>query len=451
MVPTSTSALAFEGALFIVAKRPPASAARWRSVAMRTGKRSFLSSLVFGPLALANFGFGRAAAERLRTRGREIDAADFPNLQAALDAVPATGASVRLPAGEFKLTRPLRITRERTRLAGAGDATRLVNVNESGEPALIVRHPERDSDPKARLWGIQLEGFRVSGNPKSGDGLQIEGVNEILIRALDIDHNGGHGINLVDGYENPRICQLNVTYNGKAGLNILKGHDLVVSANQFEENQDALRCIDSYNLTMTGNNIDDHLRDGIVIENTYGSVISGNMIEECAGAAMVLDRDCYGITISANVIAHNWNGIQLRDAWGCAVSANTFTIVAERALFIGPGAGRITVTGNNFSNDYLGAGLRKRTRPDAAWPEVTRATGVLLEATSDVAIVGNVFAGLADSAVHATGECRRVTLVGNVVSDIGRRDSGPVTAFRLDTVQEAIEALNAVEKKFQGK
>jgi len=48
----------------------------------------------------------------------------------------------------------------------------------------------------------------------------------------------------------------------------------------------------------------------------------------------------------------------------------------------------------------------------------------LLEATSDVAIVGNVFAGLADSAVHATGECRRVTLVGNVVSDIGRRDSG---------------------------
>jgi len=28
-------------------------------------------------------------------------------------------------------------------------------------------------------------------------------------------------------------------------------------------------------------------------------VISGNMIEECAGAAMVLDRDCYGITISA--------------------------------------------------------------------------------------------------------------------------------------------------------
>jgi parallel beta-helix repeat protein len=244
---------------------------------------------------------------------------------------------------------------------------------------------------------------------------------------------------------------MNITYNGKAGLNIIRGHDLVVSANQFEENQDAVRCIDSYNLTLTGNNIDDHLRDGVVIENTYGSVVSGNMIEECAGAAIVLDRDCYGITMSANVIAHNWNGIQLRDAWGCTVSANTFTIVAERALFIGPGAGRITVTGNNFSNDYLGNGERKRSRPEGKWPEITRATGLMLEGTSDIAVVGNVFSGLADRAVSATGECRRVTVVGNVVTDIGRRGGEPVTAFELETVQEKVAGLNAVEKKFEGK
>ena len=55
---------------------------------------------------------------------------------------------------------------------------------------------------------------------------------------------------------------------------------------------------------MTGNNLDDHLGDGVVIENTYGSVVAGNMIEECKGTAIVLDRDCYGIALSANVIAH---------------------------------------------------------------------------------------------------------------------------------------------------
>ena len=97
---------------------------------------------------------------------------------------------------------------------------------------------------------------------------------------------------------------------------------------ESEENKDALHCINGYNLCMNGNNLDDHLRHGVVIENTYGSVVSGNMIEECRGTAIVLDRDCYGITLAANVIAHDSaGGIDLRDAHGCAVSANTFTIM----------------------------------------------------------------------------------------------------------------------------
>jgi parallel beta-helix repeat protein len=268
---------------------------------------------------------------------------------------------------------------------------------------------------------------------------------------MTIDHNGGHGINLVDGYENPRISNLNVTYNAKAGLNLFKCHDIIVSASQFEENQDALRCIDGYNLTLTGNNIDDHLRDGVVIENTYGSVVSGNMIEECAGAAMVLDRDCYGITLSANVIAHNRYGIQLKGAWGCAVSANTFTIVAERALFIGPGSGRITVTGNNFSNDYLGRGRRKRAVPDGEWPAITRATGVVLEGTSDVAIVGNVFTGLEAGAVESTGECRRVTLVGNVAADLGHRKGASAAAYDTRSVLDGATGLNTAEPGTAGR
>jgi parallel beta-helix repeat protein len=419
---------------------------------MLRNKRTFLSSILVSPLAFSRLAAGgNAEAAQAGSGASEIDASKFSSLQAALDAVAEGGGVVRMPPGEFRLARPLVLARERTRLIGSGDATRLLNVNEAGEPALVVRHPRRSSEPTARLWGVQLEGFRVSGNPKSGDGLYIEGVNELMLRSLTVERNGGHGIHLVEGYENPRLCHMNVTYNGKAGLNIMRGHDLVVSANQFEENQDAVRCIDSYNLALTGNNIDDHLRDGVVVENTYGSVISGNMIEESAGAAIVLDRNCYGITLSANVIAHNWNGIQLRDAWGCTVSANTFTIVAERALFIGPGAGRITVTGNNFSNDYLGKGERKRTRPDGAWPEITRATGLMLEGTSDIAVVGNVFAGLADRAVAATGECRRIAVVGNIVSDIGKRGAEPVTAFELGSVQETVAGLNAVEKRFEGR
>lgn len=379
---------------------------------------------------------GAQGGEKSLNRAMVVDASKFPDLQAALDAVPEAGGLVKLPPGDFELTRPLILTRENTRIEGAGAATHLINRNENHEPCLILRHKDYKNDSSLRIWRVQLADFRISGNPNSGDGILAEGVNEIYIHGLSIDYNGGHGINLINCYEDPRIADSIITYNGQAGLNILAGHDIVVNGNQFEENQDAVRCINSFNLCMNGNNLDDHLRHGVVIENTYGSVLSGNMIEECQGTAVVLDRDCYGITISANVIAHeSGGGVDLRDAWGCAVSANTFTIVAKRALVIGPGSGRITVTGNNFSNSHIGGKVKREDR----------ATGILLNGTSDIAISGNVFTGLAEHAVKAEGDCKRIVLTGNVMSDLSKSDPGKYPAFDLGNA-EAIVGHNAVEK-----
>ncbi len=358
-----------------------------------------------------------------------VDAAKYPDLQAAFDALPDEGGIVELPPGEFEIDHPLILSRENTRVQGAGAATHLINTNENNEPCLIVRAQQYPEDNGARIWRLQLADFRISGNPKSGDGMLAQGVNEIYIHGLAVDHNGGHGINLISCYEDPRISDSIITYNAKAGLNIHAGHDIVVNANQFEENQDAVRCIDSFNLCMNGNNLDDHLRHGVVIENTYGSVLSGNMIEECKGTAIILDRDCYGITVSANVIAHEQGGgVDLRDAWGCAVSANTFTIIAQQSLVIGPNSGRITVTGNNFSNAHIG-GKVKRDDP---------AGGILLNNTADVTITGNIFTGLAGSAIKANGDCERVLLSGNIMSDLFRHEPKQPKAFDLGTTKAVI-------------
>src|SRR5262245_27920957 len=165
---------------------------------------------------------------------------------------------------------------------------------------------------------------------------------------------------------------------------------------------------------MTGNNLDDHLRHGVVIENTYGSVVSGNMIEECNGIAIILDRDCYGITLSSNVIAHEVaGGIDLRDAHGCAVSANTFTIVKKDALRIGPNSSRITVTGNNFSNSYIGEGSQKRQKVDS------EAAGIVLAGTSDIAISGNSFSGLTTKALSLEGDpSKRILFSNNALMEV---------------------------------
>ena len=110
-----------------------------------------------------------------------IDAAQYPSLQAAFDAVPMTGGLVKLPPGDFRLTKPLVLERPETRVEGAGAATRLINCNQEGQPALIVRSPEFKKNPKAFVWRVQLADFRICGDPdvvdakstqpKSGDGI----------------------------------------------------------------------------------------------------------------------------------------------------------------------------------------------------------------------------------------------------------------------------------------
>jgi len=372
--------------------------------------------LIMGVFGIAGGQGRRGSRSGLRLPGARavIQAGRYVTIQAAIDALPDEGGVVRLPPGTFEITQPLKVTKSDVLLEGAGTATHIKNVNTEGGSALILQHPSGGDNRKAEIWRVRLANFRITGNEKSGHGIEALRINEIFIDGVTVSYHGGDGIRLYFCYEDPRICDSLITYNKKTGLNAIGCHDTVVSANQFEENEDAVRFIDGFNLCMTGNNLDDHLGDGVVIENTYGSVVSGNMIEECAGTAIVLDRDCYGIALSANVIAHNSSGgIDLRDAHGCSVSANTFTISGPDALTIGPNSGRITVTGNNFSNSYLGDGKVKRAASDLT------AAGMVLESTSDITVVGNLFSSVRPKALTLKGEPSKcVVFSDNVLVDV---------------------------------
>ncbi len=352
-----------------------------------------------------------------------VDAAKHAHLQAALDAVPAGGGLVTIPPGNYEITEPLRVKTAETRIVGSGAATHIINRNETGAPAFILRPPNLDADKKAQLWRVQMADLRISGNEKSGDGIFAEGIQEIYFEGVSVDHHGGHGIQMVNCTEDPRVADCILTYNKKSGIEIHGGHDIVVNANHFEENQDALRCIDAFNLCMNGNNIDDHLGNGVIIENTYGSVLSGNMIEECNGTAIILDRDCYGITLSANVIAHHLQGgIDLRDACGCTVSANTFVLAHEFSVRVGKDSERNTISGNTFCNTYIGAGKDKRPAVEKTAMGIDAGTGVLVEGgVNGLILNGNTFSGLSTVAVWSTGVVNNVMITCNLCVDCGRK------------------------------
>ncbi len=342
-----------------------------------------------------------------------IEAGAFLSLQDAIDALPEEGGVVRIPPGIFEIYQPLIINKPDVQIEGAGTATQIKNMNTEGKSALLIQHPDKGENRESELWRVNLLNFRITGNEKSGHGIEARWVNEIFIQGITVSYHGGDGILLYNCYEDPRVSNSLITYNKGTGLNLIGCHDIIVSANQFEENQDALHCVDGFNLCMIGNNLDDHLGNGVVIENTYGSVVTGNMIEECAGTAIILDKDCYGITISANVIAHNVSGgVDLRDAHGCAVSANTFTIMGKDALTIGPKSGRITVSSNNFSDSYIGINSTKREDDDL------NAGGMVLEGATDISVVGNLFSSVRPKALLLKGKpSERVNFSGNVITD----------------------------------
>jgi len=360
-----------------------------------------------------------------------VDASAFASLQAAIDAIPAGGGVLQLPPGEFEISESLVVTQDDVLIQGSGTATHIVNVNEKKEPALIIRPRKSETGKEAEpQWRIQLSNFRITGNQNSGHGILAVRVNELFVDGVSVSYHGGDGLLLDHCYEDPRISDSLITYNKQTGLNLIGCHDIVVAGNQFEENQDALRCIDGYNICMTGNNLDDHLGRGVVVENTYGSVLSGNMIEECKETAILLDRNCYGVTLGANVIAHNGGGVELRDAHGCAVSANTFTINRNFGLKVGPNSGRIAVSGNSFSNSYIGKGEVWRDSDDL------EAGGIILDSTSQLTVSANVFSSVRPKALEVKGSpSREVIFSNNLLVDVSS-DHGKLEASLLGNILE---------------
>ncbi len=372
-------------------------------IQMREWLRGFAAMLVLS---------GTAQAATLPGAREVIRAEEYPTLQAAVDALPTSGGTVLLPPGEFEITKPLMITaKQDVQIKGAGTATHIHNANTAGEPAIVVRpaKPEPATNRDGQ-WRVQLSDFRVTGNKASGHGILARLVNEVYIEGVTSSYNGGDGIVLDECYEDPRVANCLISYNTGTGLNLKGCHDIVVDGNHFEENQDALRCTDGFNLCMTGNNIDDHLGRGVVIESTYGSVISGNMIEECNAPAVVLDRDCYGIAISANVIAHNVGGVDLRDAHGISISANAFPLSRDSAIWVRKDSGRIAITGNNFANSYVG-GEKKFREED---PTVG---SIVIEGAKQVNLSGNTFASLKPAALIVDEAASEILFTGNMVID----------------------------------
>ena len=79
---------------------------------------------------------GHPAQPRLPGAGAVIDAAQYPTIQDAIDALPESGGVVRIPPGTFEIAEPLVVGKSDVTIEGCGSAAHIKNVNTEGKSAL---------------------------------------------------------------------------------------------------------------------------------------------------------------------------------------------------------------------------------------------------------------------------------------------------------------------------
>jgi parallel beta-helix repeat protein len=318
-------------------------------------------------MGVSILGFG-AACTYLSEPSTSLDASDFDSIQAALDALPVGGGLVRIPAGMYYISQPLRICGSNVTLQGEGRATVIINENREGEPAILAGPEE---DPKNNpLWGVTISNLCISGDSSvvdgagpwpedghpdgaGGDAIRAEYCYNSLFEKLWLVRNTGNGLNLVICYEDPRIQSCIITYNGKAGVRLEGCHDIVVAANQLEENyKEGILAIGCYNLTASGNNIDDHRGSGMVLIKTTCSSLSGNLIEESRGWGLVV-QDSNTNTFSAGTIRNNvpGGGVKFANSSFNTITGCSFEANDREAVYVNSNSRQNNISGNTFSTE----------------------------------------------------------------------------------------------------
>ena len=200
--------------------------------------------------------------------------ATVAKIQEALDALPAAGGEIVLPAGKTIVTRPIMLNRNGLALRGAGDSTVLFLANDANCPVIImgepVNHPGhvshlRVSDlfidgnrahQQREIWRVQGEGSEIRNN-----GITAQNVSDSVIENVTTAHCRSGG--LVTTLNTRRLQVRNL--------------------NSFDNEFDGLACFMTSSSTFTQLYLHDNADGaGISLDGNFGhnvidhAVLSGN-------------------------------------------------------------------------------------------------------------------------------------------------------------------------------
>lgn len=203
----------------------------------------------------------------------------------AIDLLGLSGGEVYLPEGEYAINGEITIDVDNTSLRGAGKGT-ILRVDDTSAVTKIINVTGKN--------GISLKDFAIDGNRTNNTseqyGIYLENCSDINILNLKIcEINGGTATAGGDGiYGDTTSKPIEVNINGC----LIDGCD-----------DDGIDNIGN-RARIISNEIENCGDNGIDTEGATYSVFSGNIIHDCAGAAIELEDE--GIAVAEyNVVTGN--------------------------------------------------------------------------------------------------------------------------------------------------
>ncbi|HEX5746034.1 MAG TPA: glycosyl hydrolase family 28-related protein [Archangium sp.] len=289
---------------------------------------------------------------------------DTAAIQAAINSLPNTGGIIFFPPGVYKVFGPIRIENSGVTLQGSGLASVIVNRDDMGKPALLVRGPASSEGGACASATPPCFWTDAQNTPHNC----FNNLDGIVIRDLSFSHSNHAAARtagwLVDVCFAPNTQFLNNYF----------------SSSKAKGGAGALRTELSWSLRVIGNTLGSVLADtwGASLSNAHGSLITGNRVDGTAtskGNGLYLGTTHHAV-ISGNIFESLTTGVKVNAGSGITIQgyfeANKTSISVPQTGLSYPWG--LSITGSIFDG------------PD---PEAT--THINLGSAKGVVVTGNRF------------------------------------------------------------
>lgn len=219
---------------------------------------------------------------------------DQVEINAAIQALPATGGEVVVLDGEYNITAAIAITKSYTKLSGNGNATVLKRMWNSIAPEGVIQVANSKT-------GIKIEGLRIEGNMN-----QYSNGNNIGLHAGEYAYNNTIAGNFVSR------CSGSGMYVGKSC------YAVNIKSNNLEYAEIRLESCNS--ATITNNYCTDGNTQGIYLISCTQIEIKSNTVKNKSSAVLVASSN--KISVCQNMLYNNGYGVRLETSINNLVAGN---------------------------------------------------------------------------------------------------------------------------------